>query len=148
MKKNLIHFALTMLCISLCARTLKNNILQTQATNPMIWADVPDVDVIRVDDTFYMISTTMHLMPGAPIMRAKDVVNWEIISYLYDEIKDSPFYDLEGGNVYSAGQWASSLRYHNGKFYAFFATNNPSKSYIYTATDPAGKWEKVSVIDQ
>lgn len=117
-------------------------------SNPVIFADVPDVDVIRVDDTFYMISTTMHLMPGAPIMRSKDLVNWEIISYLYDEIKDSPFYDLEGGNVYSAGQWASSLRYHNGKFYAFFATNNPSKSYIYTATDPAGKWEKLSVLNQ
>ena len=117
-------------------------------SNPVIFADVPDVDVIRVDDNFYMISTTMHLMPGAPIMRSKDLINWEIISYLYDEIKDSPFYDLEGGNVYAAGQWASSLRYNNGKFYAFFATNNPSKSYIYSASDPAGKWEKLSVLNQ
>ncbi len=117
-------------------------------SNPVIYSDVPDVDVIRVDDTFYMISTTMHLMPGAPIMRSKDLVNWEIISYLYDEIKDSPFYDLEGGHVYSAGQWASSIRYHNGKFYVFFATNKPGKSYIYTATDPAGKWERLSVLNQ
>lgn len=76
---------------------------QQAFTNPVIFADVPDVDIIRVDDTFYMISTTMHLMPGAPIMRSKDLVNWEIISYLYDEIKDSPLYDLQGGNVYSAG---------------------------------------------
>ena len=34
--------------------------------NPMLWADVPDPDVIRVGDTFYLVSTTMHLMPGAP----------------------------------------------------------------------------------
>lgn len=116
--------------------------------NPVIFSDVPDVDVIRVDDNYYMVSTTMHMMPGAPIMRSKDLVNWEIISYLYDEIKDSPFYDLEGGDVYSAGQWASSIRYHNGRFYVFFATNKPSKSYVYTATDPAGKWEKLAVMDQ
>ena len=37
--------------------------------NPVINADVPDPDVIRVGDDFYMVSTTMHLMPGAPIMK-------------------------------------------------------------------------------
>ena len=31
--------------------------------NPMLWADVPDPDVIRVGDTFYLVTTTMHLMP-------------------------------------------------------------------------------------
>lgn len=117
-------------------------------TNPVIYADVPDLDVIRVGSDFYMVSTTMHLMPGAPIMKSKDLVNWEIISYVFDEIKDSPLYDLEGGNIYGQGQWASSLRYHHGKFYVFFATNNPKRSYIYSTTDPAGKWEKVTVFDQ
>jgi arabinoxylan arabinofuranohydrolase len=95
-----------------------------------------------------MVSTTMHLMPGAPVMHSKDLVNWKIISYVFDEIKDSPLYDLEGGNVYGKGQWASSLRYHNGKFYVFFATNNPQRSYIYATADPAGKWEKVAVFDR
>lgn len=116
-------------------------------TNPVIYADVPDIDVIRVGSDYYMVSTTMHLMPGAPIMKSKDLVNWEIISYLFDEIKDSPLYDLEGGNVYGQGQWASSLRYHNNRFYVFFATNNPKKSYIYSTADPAGKWEKIATFD-
>ena len=116
-------------------------------TNPVIYSDVPDMDVIRVGSDYYMISTTMHLMPGAPIMHSKDLVNWKIISYLFNEIKDSPLYDLEGGNVYGQGQWASSLRYHKGRFYVFFATNNPKKSYIYTTVDPAGKWEKLTTLD-
>lgn len=115
--------------------------------NPVIYADVPDVDVIRVGDSFYMVSTTMHLMPGAPIMKSKDLVNWEIISYLFDEMKDSPLYDMEGGDLYSFGQWASSIRYHNGRFYVFFATNKPAKSYIYSTTNPAGKWKKLSELD-
>ena len=72
-------------------------------------------------------------MPGVPIMQSKDVSNWGLISYVVPEIKDSPFYDLEDGNVYGQGQWASSLRYHKGKFYVFFATNRTLKTYIYSS---------------
>lgn len=120
----------------------------TNFTNPVIHADVPDMDVIRVGSDYYMVSTTMHLMPGAPIMRSKDLVNWEIVSYLFNEIKDSPLYDLDGGNIYGQGQWASSLRHHNDKFYVLFATNRPQKTYIYEAEDPAGKWKKISEFDK
>lgn len=53
--------------------------------NPMLWADVPDPDVIRVGDTFYMVSTTMHLMPGGPVMASKDLKNWETVGYIFDK---------------------------------------------------------------
>ena len=32
--------------------------------NPLIPTDYPDPDVIRVDDTYYMVSTHMHFLPG------------------------------------------------------------------------------------
>lgn len=114
--------------------------------NPIIYADVPDVDVIRVGSDYYMVSTTAHMSPGAPIMHSKDLVNWNIISYVFDELNESPKNNLEGGNIYSRGQWAASLRYHDGLFYVFFGTGN--KSYIYVAEDPAGKWEQKLVIDE
>ncbi len=117
-------------------------------SNPVIWADVPDPDVIRVGDDFYMVSTTMHLMPGCPVMKSKDLVNWETVGYVFDTLNDTPRYDLNGGTVYGKGQWATSLRYHNGRFYALFSPNDaPYKSYIYSTTDPAGKWELVSRTD-
>ena len=59
---------------------------ETTFTNPVIYADVPDVDVIRVGSDYYMISTTAHMSPGAPIMHSKDMVNWKIISYVFDEL--------------------------------------------------------------
>ena len=68
--------------------------------NPMLWADVPDPDVIRVGDTFYLVSTTMHLMPGAPVMQSKDLLNWETVGYIFDRLTDSPKYDLQEGTVY------------------------------------------------
>lgn len=110
-------------------------------TNPMLWTDVPDPDVIRVGDYYYMVTTTMHLMPGAPIMRSKDLVNWEIVSYLFDRLNETPNYDLKGGTVYGRGQWATSLRYHDGRFYAYFSPNDqPYKGFVYTTTDPSQGW--------
>lgn len=112
-----------------------------QAENPVVWADVPDPDVIRVGDTYYMVSTTMHLMPGCPVLRSRDLINWETIGYVFDSLSDNPRYDLEGGTVYGKGQWATSLRYHDGKFYVLFSPNDqPYKSYIYSAENPAGPW--------
>ena len=61
-----------------------------QIANPMLWADVPDPDIIRVGDTFYLVSTTMHLMPGAPVMASKDLKNWETVGYIFDRLTDSP----------------------------------------------------------
>ena len=72
-------------------------------TNPVIWSDVPDPDVIRVGDDFYLMSTTMHLMPGAPVMHSKDLVNWEIVSYVFDSLHDVPKYDMKEGTVYGRG---------------------------------------------
>lgn len=110
-------------------------------TNPVLWADLPDPDVIRVGDYFYMMSTTMHLMPGAPVMRSKDLVNWELTGYVFDKLHDTPKYDMEGGTVYGRGQWATSLRYHDGKFYVLFSPNDqPYRTFIYTTEDPMKGW--------
>lgn len=113
--------------------------------NPVIFADVPDVDVVRVGGDYYMVSTTMHLSPGAPIMHSKDLVHWETVSYLFDRLDESPQNDLEGGHIYGKGQWASSIRYHEGVYYVLFGTGN--STYIYTTRDPHGKWEKRCELD-
>ena len=115
--------------------------------NPMLWADVPDPDIIRVGDTFYLVSTTMHLMPGAPIMKSKDLKNWETVGYIFDKLTDSPKYDLQHGTVYGRGQWATSLKYHNGKFYALLAPNEAGPmgdTYIFSAEKAEGPWKIVS----
>jgi len=128
---------------------------EAQIKNPMLWADVPDPDVIRVGDTFYLVSTTMHLMPGGPIMASKDLKNWETVGYIFDRLTDSPKYDLafslpldeqkgEGvGTVYGRGQWATSLKYHDGKFWALLAPNEAGAmghTYIFTAEKAEGPW--------
>lgn len=144
MRKLLINLTFLLLAATITSNAVEVADKSTFA-NPMLWADVPDPDVIRVGDDFYMVSTTMHLMPGCPIMRSKDLVNWEVISYVFDTLDDNSRYRLIDGNVYGRGQWATSLKYHNGRFYVLFSPNDqPYRSYIYSTADPTGKWELVS----
>jgi len=115
--------------------------------NPFIWSDVPDDDVIRVGDTYYMVSTTMFFTPGAPIMKSKDLVSWEICSYVYDTLADGDVQNLTNGkHDYAHGQWATSLRYHDGNFYVFFGSYGTNKSYIYKTNDiENGKWTRSEI---
>lgn len=140
-----INFTLLLLVISLLACTAQKKEI-TYYTNPVINADAPDPSLTRHGDDFYLITTTMHMMPGAPVMKSKDLVNWEIVSYVFDSLHDTPKYDMNEGTVYGRGQWASSIRYHDGKFYVLFSPNDqPYRSYIYSSTDPATeKWQLVS----
>jgi len=108
-------------------------------TNPIIWSDFPDNDVIRVNDTYYMVTTSMYFFPGVPILKSKDLVNWEYASNAVQRFKQHPFYDLNGGNRYGHGQWASSLRYHKGKFYVLFVTLDEG-GMLLTADKAEGPW--------
>ncbi len=117
-------------------------------TNPVIYSDVPDLDVIRVEDNYYMVSTTMHLSPGMPIMKSKDLVNWEIVNYCYDILDDSDELSLRNGKkAYGDGTWAASIKYHDGKFYVSASSKTTEKTYVFSTTDiENGVWKK-SVLD-
>ena len=116
----------------------------TSMTNPVIFADVPDLDIIREGDTYYMVSTTMHFAPGCGIMKSKDLVNWEIINYAYDELDQGDnFRLLNGKNEYSQGSWAANLRYdpYEKMYYMIMTCNTTGKTYFYVTDDiEHGKW--------
>jgi xylan 1,4-beta-xylosidase len=110
-------------------------------TNPIFYDEFSDPDIIRVGDWFYLAGTTMHAMPGLPVLRSKDLVNWEFLSYVADRLDFGPAYRLEDGkDIYGQGIWAPSLRYHDGTFYIFSNVNGRG-TQVYTATDPRGPWK-------
>src|ERR1043165_8621431 len=83
-----------------------------KAKNPLIFADVPDMSMIRVGNTYYMSSTTMHMSPGVPIMKSTDLVNWKLVNYCYDTLANMDELNLRNGkSTYGRGSWASSIRY-------------------------------------
>lgn len=114
-----------------------------KAKNPILWTDLPDLDVIRVADTYYMISTTMHMLPGGMILESKDLLHWQIASYVFDVLDETRAQKLEDGKaIYGKGMWAASLRWNKGIFYICFACNDTEKTYLYQATDIHGPWKK------
>lgn len=137
------------LCAAVCLVACTPPAADTSAAtyrNPIINADVPDMSLVFVDGYYYMISTTMHLMPGAPIMRSADLITWETVSYVFDRINDGDRYSLiNGQTAYGQGQWASCIRHHNGQFYVWFTANGaPGKGFVYTAPRAEGPWTLIA----
>lgn len=117
-------------------------------TNPILWGDWPDPDVIRVGDTFYFVSTSMHYVPGCPVLISKDLVNWKMAGYAVERYDEDPRYDMKGGNLYLNGSWAATIRHHNGKFYIGFCTpygwgREKGNFSICIADHVEGPWERV-----
>ncbi|MEJ2004585.1 MAG: glycoside hydrolase 43 family protein, partial [Cyclobacteriaceae bacterium] len=112
--------------------------------NPVIFADVPDMSIIRRGDVYYMSSTTMHMSPGVPVMKSTDLVNWKLVNYAYDRLGDTDALNLENGNsTYGRGSWASSLRFHDGTFYLSTFSGTTNRTYIFTTQDiENGPWER------
>lgn len=151
MKKNILLFQLLLIIQITCVFAQAPKVWTADSgngtfKNPILWGDWPDPDFIRVGDEFYFVSTSMHYVPGCPILKSKDLVNWEMAGYAVDEYKEDPRYNLQGGDRYLRGSWATTIRYHNGLFYVGFCTPNWDKEKgnfsICTAKDIKGPWKR------
>ena len=117
--------------------------LGSEYKNPILYGDYSDPDVIRVGEDFYMIASSFTYVPGVPVLHSKDLVNWELIGYC---VKRLPFerYDRP---VHGCGTWAPSLRYHDGRFYAFIPMPDEG-IFVATAEDPAGEWTPLRCVKE
>jgi beta-xylosidase len=142
MKK--LHYFITILFTWIFFTSASAQVKQNQ--NPVIFADVPDISIIRVGDTYYMSSTTMHMSPGVPIMKSKDLVNWQIVSYAYDTLASIDALTLTNGkNAYGKGSWASNIHFHNNMFYVATFSSTTGKTYIFATKDiEKGPWKTYS----
>lgn len=107
--------------------------------NPVIPADISDIDAIRVGDDFYAISSTMQMSPGMLVLHSKDLVNWEMIGHVVSDLATiSPELNWDRMNCYGKGIWAGSIRYYKDKFWVYFGTPDDGL-FMSSATDPAGR---------
>jgi len=116
------------------------------ARNPVIFADVPDMSIIRAGKNWYMSSTTMHMSPGVPVMKSVDLINWETVNYAYQILGNNDELNLiNGKNAYGRGSWASCLRFHDDTFYVSTFSSTTGKTYIWSTKDiENGPWKEIS----
>ncbi|MFD2520608.1 glycoside hydrolase family 43 protein [Emticicia soli] len=119
---------------------------ENKAKNPVIFADVPDMSMVRVGKNYYMSSTTMHMSPGVPIMKSTDLSNWQMLGYVYDTLASIPSLNLtDGKGTYGRGSWASCIKFHNGLYYISTFAQTTGKTHIYTTKNiEKGPWKSVS----
>ena len=120
----------------------KMKLRKVAGKNPITGMDYPDPDIIRVDDTYYMVSTTMHFYPGCEILRSYDLINWEHFTYVYESIEGTNKQKLDKGHIYGQGMWAPCIRYHEGYYYIIFSCNDTQKTYFYKSDKLDGEWSR------
>ena len=109
--------------------------------NPVLNADYSDPDVIRVDSKYYMVASDFHFI-GMQILESDDMVNWRIVTQVYDRF-DLPGWDTN--EKYAGGSWAPAIRYHDGRFWIYFCT--PHEGLFMTqAEKPEGPWSKLHCV--
>jgi alpha-N-arabinofuranosidase len=104
--------------------------------NPILSGFYPDPSICRVNEDYYLVTSTFAYFPGVPIFHSKDLVNWKQIGHVLDR----PSQLQLDGQGHSAGIFAPTIRYNHGVFYMITTNVGSGGNFIVTATDPAGPW--------
>jgi len=103
--------------------------------NPILHLDYSDPDAIRVGDDFFMVASSFNHVPGLPVLHSKNLVEWKLVNYVFENVPFERFKDVQHGH----GAWAPSIRYHNGIYYCIIPFPDEG-IYVSQTTDPFGKW--------
>lgn len=124
-------FLLILITTNLTGQNIPENF-----NNPILRGFNPDPSICRVNDDYYMVTSSFTWYPGIPIYHSKDLVNWEIIGHAIDR---PDMIDMDKLND-NDGIWAVTIRYHNGFFYLITTASKSGGNFYITATDPKGPW--------
>ncbi len=106
-------------------------------TNPIIYADYSDPDVVRVGNDFYLVASSFNCVPGLPILHSNDLVNWTIVGHALAQLPSPEFVTPRQGK----GVWAPSIRYHDGMFWIYYG--DPDNGiYLVKSERAEGPWQK------
>lgn len=139
-KKNtlLIIFILFFFHINLHPQSLNIH----EYSNPILHADFSDPDIIRFNDCYYLIASSFNCMPGIPVLKSYDLINWTLVNYVYRKL---PF-EKYNKPAHGEGSWAPSIRYHNKKFYVYFCTPQEGL-FVATSKHPEKKWKLKHIVN-
>jgi alpha-N-arabinofuranosidase len=132
------HFAIGVLRFVMIFSVCVSMHAQTGYKNPIIRGFNPDPSICRVEDDFYLVTSSFEYFPGLPIYHSKDLVNWRQIGHCLTRDSQLPLHKAPA----SGGLFAPSLRYHDGLFYVICTNTSGGGNFYCTATDPAGPWSE------
>lgn len=119
--------------------------------NPILRGCYPDPSICRAGDYFYEVNSTFEFLPGVPVFRSKNLVQWEQIGHCItrnEQLSIMP--GCEWGRQSASGIYAPTIRYKDGRFY-MITTNmaqlkDQGNFYVWT-DDPTGEWSDPIFLD-
>lgn len=111
-----------------------------QYTNPVVHADYSDPDVVAAPDgkSFYMTASSFQCVPGLPILKSENLVDWQVVNHALDTVPPADFYSA-GVPRHGKGVWAPCIRYHDCEYYIYWG--DPDFGIFMVKTkDPEGQW--------
>lgn len=113
--------------------------------NPILRGFNPDPSIIRVEDNYYIATSTFEWWPGVQIHHSKDLIHWEMITHPLNRVSQL---DLRGVGA-SQGIWAPCLTYDDGTFFlaytvvnSFYCNMYDTNNYLVTSNDIMGPWSE------
>lgn len=114
-----------------------------QFYNPVLPGFNPDPSVVRVDDAYYLVTSTFEYMPGLPVYRSTDLRSWTQIGNVITRMEQGELATAPTGG----GVWAPTIRHRDGVFYLIITIAMGRGCVVFTATDPAGEWSDGVLIE-
>lgn len=111
--------------------------------NPILPGFNPDPSICRVDNDFYIATSTFEWYPGVQIHHSRDLANWRLVSR---PLSRASQLDMRG-NPDSCGIWAPCLSHADGRFWLvytdvkrFDGKFKDAHNYIVTSDAIDGEW--------
>ncbi len=111
--------------------------------NPILPGFNPDPSILRVQDDYYIATSTFQWFPGVQIHHSRDLVHWRLLTRPLDRLSQLNMI----GNPDSGGVWAPCLSYCDGLFYLVYTdvkshagAYKDTHNYVVTAPDITGPW--------
>lgn len=118
--------------------------MQTLVHNPVIPGYHPDPSICRVDDTYYLVTSSFEFSPGVPIFSSHNLIDWELIGHCLTRPSQLPLKNCQ----VSEGIYAPTIRYHDGYFFMVTTNVSGGGNFIVHTTDPAGEWSEPAWVSQ
>ena len=118
--------------------------MSTIYKNPILSGFNPDPSICRVENDFYLVTSTFEFLPVVPIYHSKNLVDWECIGHCLTNQRQ---FNLE--NVKSStGIYAPTIRYHKGTF--FMTTTNVGEigNFIVHTSNIENGWSEPIKVEQ
>jgi beta-xylosidase len=99
----------------------------------VIPGDYPDPSVVKIGDTYWASATTSNWFPAYPLLKSRDLINWQQEGYVFEKMPEWTDYYF----------WAPEISYDNGKVYVYYSAHKKNGNLcigVASADKPEGPY--------